>query len=205
MILSDGARRMIRRLAIALVAAGALASTATGSALAAKGVAIDLGRVTINEPLRPGERFELPRFRVMNPGDEAADYVMGLGALADTGRAAADPGWLTFSPATFRLEPGSSQVVTAALVVAAGAEPGAYSGLIRAQLAAEGSGSLVGGAAAAHLDFEVVDGAGIIAEGSIDEGIDGAGVIPIGALLAVAGLVAIVVIGRRYRITIGRR
>lgn len=189
---------------VALLAAVALNALAPTSIEAATGVSINLGRVTVAEPLKGGQRLDLPRFTVSNPGDETATYVMSVAGLADDAASEPEASWFTFTPAEFTLEPGQVQAVRARLDLPADAATGPYVGLVRAQLTAAGEGSLVGAAAAARLQFVVADNTSAgadVGNGSLDSLSPWVQI----AGLAVLGVLGATLLGRRYRISIRRR
>jgi hypothetical protein len=138
--------------AVVLAAFVLLAQAAVVSA--AKGVAVDLGVIEIDEPLSPGGTYRLPTLGVRNPGDQPGTYSMRIG---QTGGEAAElqGAWFTFSPAEFQLDPGANMPVGISLHLPADVAPGRYEGLLSAGLAPEGEGAQVGAAAAARLTFEV--------------------------------------------------
>jgi hypothetical protein len=122
---------------------------------AAKGVAVDLGLIEIDEPLSPGGTYRLPTLGVRNAGDELGTYSMHIGQTGNAEAVALQGAWFTFSPSNFQLEPGASTPVTISLHLPANVPPGRYEGLLSAGLAPEGEGAQVGAAAAARLTFEV--------------------------------------------------
>jgi len=138
--------------AVVLAALVLLAQAAIVSA--AKGVAVDLGVIEIDEPLSPGGTYRLPTLGVRNPGDEAGTYSMRIGQTGGTA-AELQGAWFTFSPAEFQLDPGANTPVSITLHLPADVAPGRYEGLLSAGLAPDGEGAQVGAAAAARLTFEV--------------------------------------------------
>ena len=64
-------------------------------------------------------------------------------------------GWVHVKPAELTLRPGRTEKVQARLSLPTGADPGAYEGLLAAQIVTKGKGAQVGAAAAAKLTFSV--------------------------------------------------
>jgi hypothetical protein len=122
---------------------------------AAKGVAVDLGLIEIDEPLSPGGTYRLPTLGVRNPGNETGTYSMHIGQTGNEDAAELQEAWFTFSPSEFQLDPGATTPVAISMHLPADIAPGRYEGLLSAGLAPEGGGAQVGAAAAARLTFEV--------------------------------------------------
>jgi MYXO-CTERM domain-containing protein len=118
------------------------------------GAAVDLGRIEVDEPLQVDQRYVLPTLRVRNPGSVTTEYRMVAQSVAGTDRML-DGGWVTFSPATFTLEPGERQPVEVVLRPAGGADAGEYEALLAAQVVSSGDGTSVAAAAASSLTFTV--------------------------------------------------
>jgi hypothetical protein len=130
-----------------------LAMLAVPAVAQQQGVAIDLGRIDVDEQLIPGERYQLPTIGVRNPGTAATDYRMTVQPI--TGADTPDADWFSFSPARFSLEPDARQPVEIVLQLPADAPGGDYAVLVSAQVVSEGDGARVGAAAAARLTFSV--------------------------------------------------
>jgi hypothetical protein len=124
-------------------------------ARADRGVAIDLGEVTLTDPLSPGGGYRLPVIGISNPGDEPAGYRMTVSYL--TGQEALEPpaSWFGFDPAEFTLAPGETRAVRVRLSFPVDADAGDYEALLGAQIVTRGSGGQVGAAAASRLRFTV--------------------------------------------------
>jgi hypothetical protein len=149
----------VRRRGGALIWALLITTTCTivsiADARADVGVAIDIGRMAIDQKLSKGGSYQLPTIGVRNPGNEAATYQMGVSFLQDQPEREPPSDWFQFSPATFTLEPGATQPVRTMLDVPTDADPDDYAALIQAQIAPSGEGAQVGAAAASHLTFTV--------------------------------------------------
>lgn len=143
---------------------GLLTTVLAGAALlgavpaaATTGVSIDVSRIDVTEELAPGGQYDLPRFGVRNPGTEPTSYMIVV-SYVDGQEAHQPPAeWFTFSPATLTLEGGQSRPVTTSLEVPPDAQAGTYEALIGPQIATAGSGTQIGAAAAARLEFTVAD------------------------------------------------
>lgn len=139
---------------VLLIGLAALVAS-SGTASADRGVALDLGKVEIAQALTPGGGYQLPPVGVRNPGTEVTSYRMAVTSVEGQGGIPVPEDWLTFQPDEVTLKPGETRKVSARLSLPTGADPGAYEGLLAAQIVTEGSGTQVGAAAAARLLFEV--------------------------------------------------
>jgi hypothetical protein len=144
--------RVSSRLSAAALVAALVATLAPPIAAASKGVAIDVGRIAIDQKLTPGGSYRLPVIGVRNPGTERTTYRMGANAIE--GAEAPPEDWFDFSPETFTLNPGETKPVQVRLTLPANAEPNDYLALVGAQIA-PGNGAQVGAAAAARTTFTV--------------------------------------------------
>jgi hypothetical protein len=125
------------------------------TAFADRGVALDLGKVEIEQALTPGGGYLLPPVGVRNPGNERTTYRMVVSSVAGQSRAPVPESWVHFSPGEVTLGPGQTRKVQPRLSVPTGADPGDYEGLLAAQIVTGVAGTQVGAAAAAKLTFEV--------------------------------------------------
>jgi len=132
-------------------------------ALARIGVGVGIGKIVVDQPLKPGLIYILPSLPVLNTGDEPGEYgvsieyhegqetnpQMGLKPQRE---------WFSFEPATFHLEPGQVQQVQIKLTLPLkGVRPGNYFAYLEAHpIKKEAAGqTTVGVAAAAKLYFTV--------------------------------------------------
>ena len=129
----------------------ALAATATAS----RGVAIDLGRIEIQQRLTPGGAYRLPVMGVRNSGRERTRYELHASALKLDERDSPPEGWFRFSPARLTLKPGETGRVRIRIELPTGAAPGDYAALVGPQIVTKGSGARVGAAAASRVTFTV--------------------------------------------------
>ena len=138
-----------------IAAAVAAMAVCAPTAAADRGVALDLGRVEIEQALTPGGGYLLPPVGVRNPGDERTTYRMVVSLVAGQSRAPVPESWVHFSPGEVTLGPGQTRKVQPRLSLPTGADPGNYEGLLAAQIVTGGAGTQVGAAAAAKLTFAV--------------------------------------------------
>jgi hypothetical protein len=124
-------------------------------ASADRGVGITLSRVEIDDQLERGASYELPTLGVLNSGDEAGEYEVGI--TYDEGQTEIRPkaDWFHFEPQRFHLTAGQVQNVRISLVLPRGAEPGDYYAFIEARPISRGEGATIDVAAATHLSFTI--------------------------------------------------
>ena len=136
---------------------GALILSMTSAALvqADAGVAIDIGKIAVNQRLSKGGSYQLPVIGVRNPGSEPSTYTLDVSFLQGQSGRHVPPGWLTFAPEQFRLEPGATQPVRVTLDIPTRARPDDYAALLNVRVAPAGHGAQVGAAAATQLTFTV--------------------------------------------------
>jgi hypothetical protein len=199
---------LVLRLTAAIAALLLLVAGSPGLVRADRGVALDIGSISVDDPVAQGRAYALPTVGVRNPGTEPARYRMGMSVDGEQTARAAE--WFSFEPREFELAPGAEQEVAIRLVVPEDARPMDYEGLITASLATEGSGARVGAAAAARVSFSVRSG------GFVSDLVVGVGelfrawlpwsVIGPAILLALAGVgLALRAASRRYAFRIERR
>ncbi len=126
-------------------------------ASASIGVGVGAGKISVNESLKPGTIYQLPSFPVINTGDEPANYGISIEYNEVQSQMKPKNEWFTFSPATFHLLPGKSQVVEVSLAVPIKAIPGEYFAYLEAHpVKADVAGvTSIGVAAASKLYFAV--------------------------------------------------
>jgi hypothetical protein len=190
----------------AAILAALLLVLQAGAVGATKGVAVDLGVIEISEPLSPGGTYKLPTLGVRNPGDEPGTYAMRIGQTGRADAAELKGAWFTFSPPTFKLEPGASTPVSISLHLPADLPPGRYEGLLSAGLLPEGAGALVGAAAAARLTLVVAESssiAGFLRE--LTTFVDGVAPWSYITLALLAAIIVVRWVTRRFHIRLERR
>jgi hypothetical protein len=142
---------MAGRFAAVLVVVLGVAAPAYGS----RGVAIDLGRIAIEQKLTPGGSYRLPTMGVRNPGTETTSYELQASPLEAEGREAPPQEWFHFSPSKLTLKPKQTRPVRIRIDLPTGADPGNYVALIGPQIVTKGRGAQVGAAAASRVTFSV--------------------------------------------------
>jgi hypothetical protein len=194
----------MRRYLAILVLVGASAA-GIGSATATTGVSIDVSRINVTEELAPGGQYDLPRLGVRNPGTEPTSYTIVVSYVDGQEDHQPPAAWFSFSPASLTLEGGQSRPVTTSLEVPPHAEAGTYQALVGPQIATEGAGPQIGAGAAARLRFTV---------GECD-GLDcwlrwlfrwiGEHLYVLLVPLAIAALIGLRIVRRRFAFSIERR
>lgn len=173
--------------------------------VATTGVSIDVSRIDVTAELAPGGQYELPRFGVRNPGTERTNYAMVVTYVDGQGAQQPPAAWFSFRPANVTLSAGESRPVRTSIEVPPDAEPGTYEALIGPQISAEGIGPRVGAGAAARLSFTVGE----------CEGLEcwlrwlfrwiGEHLYVLLVPLAIAGLIAVRIVRRRFSFSVQRR
>lgn len=129
----------------------------TSSALAKIGVGVGIGKIVVDDILKPGQIYVLPDLVVINTGDQPSNY--GVATAFHEGQPELKPeeAWLSFTPKSFYLEPGEIQQVKIKLDLPLKMEPGDFFAYLEAfPVKAEEEGvTSVGIAAAAKLYFTV--------------------------------------------------
>jgi hypothetical protein len=142
-------------LARAFLLAAIAALAGAGAVHADVGVAIDIGKITVDQRLAKGGSYQLPVIGVRNPGSEPSTYRMGVTYIEGQPERRPSANWFSFSPSQFSLEPGATQPVRIGLDIPPNAAPDDYAALIQAEIAPEGVGAQVGAAAASQVSFTV--------------------------------------------------
>ena len=96
------------------------------------GVGVSVGKIKIDEVLKPGAFYDLPLVPVLNTGDEPANYELsieyheGQESNPEMGLRP-DKKWFIFKPGSFRLKPGEVQNIRITLnLPVKKTEPGHY-------------------------------------------------------------------------------
>lgn len=123
------------------------------------GVGVGIGKIQVDEILRPGQTYHLPDLPVINTGDEAMLYQVSTEYRDNIKESDPDKDWINFYPNSFKLEPGSVKLVNVSIDLPIDAKPGSYFAFLQAQPIkevenAEGTSS-VNIAAAAKLYFTI--------------------------------------------------
>jgi hypothetical protein len=138
---------------LSMLLIGAVLLTAAPALAQERGVAIDVARIAIDEPVDPDGNYTLPSVTVRNPGEGSGSYRMTIQPIE--GASAPPPEWFTFTPDEFELLAGKLKVVEITMQVPPDAVGGDYEVLLSAQLVGTGEGARVGAAAAAPLTFAI--------------------------------------------------
>ena len=131
-----------------------------GAALATIGVGVGTGKIVVDDELKPGTIYNLPPITVLNTGDEPSKYEVSITYHEKQKELAPPEEWFLFSPKTFSLEPGESQIVEVKLNLPVRSEPGTYFAYLEGHpLKKSQSGQAsIGIAAAVKLYFTVIPG-----------------------------------------------
>lgn len=125
--------------------------------LATVGVGVNLGKIEIDEPLKPGGVYNFPSLGVINTGDEPGDYEVEVTYHQDQPQLRPLQEWFSFSPSSFHLEAGQSQNVTVKLSLPMKMIPGDYFAYLEAHpIIKAGPGTTIGVAAATKTYFSVM-------------------------------------------------
>ena len=119
------------------------------------GVGINMGKISVDEPMMPGGSYKLPPVSIINTGQVTSDYGMGVSYHQDQKELQPPAGWFEFDPKTVTLEPGKSQPISITLHVSVKAKPGDYFAYLEAHPVAKEGNVAIGIAAAAKLYFTV--------------------------------------------------
>lgn len=120
------------------------------------GVGVNLGKIELDEPLKPGGIYNFPSLGVINTGDEAGDYEVAVTYHQDQPQLRAAQEWFDFSPSQFHLEAGKSQSVAVTLNLPMKIKPGDYFCYLEAHpIIKTGPGTTIGVAAATKTYFTV--------------------------------------------------
>lgn len=121
------------------------------------GVGVATGKIIVDQILHPGSIYQIPALTVVNTGDEAGDYAVGISYLEKQEELKPAISWFKFEPEKFRLEPGKMQSVKITINVPIKVVPGKYFAYLEGHplQATDNGQTSVGIAAAAKLYFEV--------------------------------------------------
>lgn len=126
------------------------------SLFASIGVGVNLGKINIDEPLKPGGIYHFPAIGVINTGNEPGDYELAVTYHQDQPELRPEEEWFNFSPAQFSLGPGQSQNVAVKLSLPVKAKPGDYFAYLEAHpIMKAGPGTTIGVAAATKAYFTI--------------------------------------------------
>lgn len=131
---------------------------APASAFARIGVGVGIGKIVVNQQLRPGIIYDLPPLTVINTGDTTTQYQVAVTFNERQAQKFPKADWFIFSPDKFELAPGKVQRVDVKVNLPLMMEPGDYFAYLEAHpLAVDKNGATtINIAAAAKLYFTVV-------------------------------------------------
>ncbi len=138
-----------------LILTGLILTLSVSLTLAKVGVGVGLGKIQIDEELFPGGIYNLPSLPVLNTGDEDGQYEVEVTYLTEQEEMRPASEWFSFSPQSFPLTAGASQLVGVSLTLPVDMRPGDYFAFLEAHPVAEGEGVTIGVAAATKLNFTV--------------------------------------------------
>lgn len=136
-----------------LILASLILSVSVSLTLAKVGVGVGLGKIQIDEELFPGGIYNLPSLPVLNTGDEDGEYEVEVTYLTEQEEMRPAGEWFSFSPQSFHLAAGESQIVDVSLTFPVDARPGDYFAFLEAHPVTGGEGVTIGVAAATKLNF----------------------------------------------------
>ena len=121
------------------------------------GVGVGIGKIQVDEPLKPGIIYDLPSLPVLNTGDEPGEYEVSVEYHEGVPQIRPDREWFHFEPQSFHLESGGVQTVKITLTLPAKTQPGDYFAYLEGHPVkkSEVGQTSVGVAAAAKLYFTV--------------------------------------------------
>lgn len=119
------------------------------------GVGVNVGHIEVNEPLLSGGIYEIATMSVINTGNEAGDYGVGVSYRDNQKEMKPPQEWFRFSSEKFELKPGRQRAVDISLVIPVNAKAGDYFALVEGHPIAGAEGLSIGIAAAAKLNFTV--------------------------------------------------
>lgn len=122
------------------------------------GVGIGTAKIEVNEPLQAGSIHSLPAINVVNTGDQAADYELGVEFHEGVPELRPEREWFRFKPEIFTLDPGESQLVEITLDLPIKTQPGDYFCYLEGRSldrASTESGTSIGVAAGAKTYFSI--------------------------------------------------
>lgn len=120
------------------------------------GVGVNLGKIQIDEPLKPGGIYNFPSIGVLNTGDTPGEYELAVTYHQDQPQMRPEQEWFSFNPIQFPLEPGETQNVAVKLSLPVRMKPGDYFCYLEAHpIVKAGPGTTIGVAAATKTYFTV--------------------------------------------------
>lgn len=147
----------MKKIILSLIIALTIIFLITSAALARIGVGVNLGKIKIDEPLKPGGIYNFPSLGVINTGDEPGDYEVEVTYHQDQPQLRPAQEWFSFNPSSFHLEPGESKSVAVKLSLPMKVKPGDYFCYLEAHpIIKAGPGTTIGVAAATKAYFSII-------------------------------------------------
>lgn len=109
----------------------------TSNVTADQGVGVGTGKIQVEEELKPGILYDLPDLVVLNTGDEASFYKVGLTYKTDQEEMQIPHNWIKFSESEFTLDSGQTKSVKMQVGVPLRAKPGKYFSYVSATVKAQ--------------------------------------------------------------------
>jgi len=145
-----------KKLALLVMLALLLVLSITSLAYAQEiGVGINLGKISVDEPMMPGGSYGLPSINIINTGEVTSNYEMGVSYHQNQTEMRPLAEWFEFDPTIVTLEPGQSAPVAITLNLPIKAKPGDYFAYLEAHPVAKEGNVAIGIAAAAKLYFTI--------------------------------------------------
>ncbi len=121
------------------------------------GVGVGVGKIIVDEELKPGIIYKLPVLPILNTGSQPSKYEAEVTYHQNQPELQPPQEWIKFSPKQFHLEPGKAQVVEITLNLPVKAVPGDYFAYLEGHPVVEPISGVtsIGVAAAAKLYFTV--------------------------------------------------
>ncbi len=119
------------------------------------GVGINIGKISVDEPMMPGGSYGLPSINIINTGEVTSNYEIGVSYHRNQPEMRPPAEWFEFDPATVTLEPGQSAPIAITLDLPLKAKSGDYFAYLEAHPLAKEGEVAIGIAAAAKLYFTI--------------------------------------------------
>lgn len=120
-----------------------------------RGVGVTLGIIAVDERLKGGGGYNLPKLGIINTGDEPGEYEVVISYLQGQREMRPASDWFSFQPQRFFLNADEARDVNIRLTLPTGVKPGDYFAFIEAHPVAQEQGITIGAAAATKLSFTV--------------------------------------------------
>jgi hypothetical protein len=148
---------MIKRLWLLLIGMGIVFTCWALPVQAKIGVGVGVGKIVVDQILRPGIIYTLPSLPVINTGTDESEYEVVISFSENQGELRPELKWFKFNPQKFILKANEIKQVGIIIDLPLKMEPGNYFAYLEAHpvVSEGGGGAKVGIAAAAKLYFKV--------------------------------------------------